>query len=129
MGRGPLPEQSLKVLRQILAVGGIFILLLFAVGYTGKVLTSGRLHNEEKRLQELVQQEARRQIELQKDVANIDSEAAIERVARDELNMVKAGEQPIMIEDPTRKEGEPLLTPTPTATPAHWQMWLSLLLH
>ncbi len=129
MGRGPLPEQSLKVLRQALAVGGIFILLLFAVGYTSKVLTSGRLRNEEKRLQQLVQQEAQRQVELQKDVANIDSETAIERVARDELNMVKAGEQPIMIEDPTRGEEVPLLTPTPTATPTHWQMWLSLLLH
>jgi len=129
MGRGPLPEQSLKVLRQVLAVGGIFILLLFAVGYTSKVLTSGRLHNEEKRLQQLVQEEARRQVELQEDVANIDSEKAIERVARDELNMVKTGEQPIMIENPARGEEEPLLTPTPTATPTHWQMWLSLLLH
>ncbi|NOZ51085.1 MAG: septum formation initiator family protein [Chloroflexi bacterium] len=130
MGRGPFPPSQLTTLRQMIIVTGIIVLLLFVAGYTGKLLTSGRVHSDKAALEHTVQMEDQRQTELLQELVNVDSPAEIERVARDELNMAKPGDHPIVVvQDPAGDEIEPLLTPTPTPTPTHWQRWLALLLH
>ncbi len=129
MGKDPNSPQFV-VFRQVLMVGVIIVLALFAMGYTRKLLTTNRLSRDRATLEARIATEQARQVDLQKDIANLDSEADIERVARDELHLIKPGDLPIAIVPESQSESENLLlTPTVTPTPTSWQMWLALLLH
>lgn len=129
MGKDPNSPQFVAF-RQVLVVGVIIVLALFAMGYTRKLLTTNRLSRDRAALEAVIATEEARQTDLQKDIANLGSDADIERVARDELHLIKPGDLPIAVVPESQSGSENLLlTPTVTPTPTSWQMWLALLLH
>ncbi len=64
-------------------------------------------------------------LDLQAKIARYRSDTYVEKVAREELNMVRPGDQPVIVLAPT-PEATPIGTPQPTATPAVSvpQQWL-----
>ncbi len=56
-------------------------------------------------------------VELQASIARRRSDAAVEKVAREELNLVRPGDVPVIVIAPTAQP-TPVATPRPTPTPA-----------
>lgn len=128
MGRGPLPQKQLLTVRQLVIAIGIVAVLFFIIGYTGKVLKSGRVQEDYVRLQQSVQAEKERKAALLGALINSDSEPRVEEFARDEFNLVKPGDQPIspLIEEMSVISDTSEVVSTPEPTPENWQLWLAL---
>ncbi|NOZ72626.1 MAG: hypothetical protein GXP38_12065 [Chloroflexi bacterium] len=128
MGRGPLPQKQLLTVRQLVIAIGIVAVLFFIIGYTGKVLKSGRVQEDYVRLQQSVQAEKERKAALLGALINSDSEPRVEEFARDEFNLVKPGDQPIspLIEEMAVISDTTEVVSTPEPTPENWQLWLAL---
>ncbi len=61
-------------------------------------------------------------IKLATEVARMETDAAVEAAAREQLGYVKEGETAVIID--YGPAGPPQVTPTPTSTPVpNWQLW------
>lgn len=128
MGHGPLPHKQLLTVRQLIIAVAIVAVLVFMIGYTGKVLKKGRVQEDYSRLQQSVQAERDRHKALLDALINNDSQAQVEAFARNEINLIKPGDQLIVslfpenssVSETTKVE----ITPEPT--PENWQLWLEL---
>jgi cell division protein FtsB len=71
-----------------------------------------------------LQREKARQEKLQKELARVQKKDFIEEEARNNLFLVKPGEQVVLI--PTRTQPTPSITPTPTPPVPNWEQWIDV---
>jgi cell division protein FtsB len=129
MGHGLLPHKQLLTVRQLVIAVAIVAVLVFMIGYTGKVLKKDRVKEDYVRLQQSVQAERARHGELLEALVESGSEAEVESFARNKVNLIKPGDQPIIplpVEGATISETAAVQI-TPIPTPENWQLWLDLL--
>lgn len=118
-----------KVFPVLAAAGVLFV--LFIIG--GKAVEGYQLRQEAKALQQHIDQLQKDNRQLSQKLDYYKSDQYIEKVAREELGLVRPGDVPVIVVSPD-STSQPSLeapTPTPAATPAGppaptWQRWLSV---
>ncbi len=112
-----------KLVPTWLGAGLFALFLLPAVGYAGYSVTDRwyqgyLLGLEEDDLRRDVEQLRRENVRLQAAVSDARSDASIEKVAREQLNLVKPGDRPIvLVGPPGGQAAEPSARPGPPPTP------------
>jgi cell division protein FtsB len=116
-GRGVPPGLWLG----ILALACVLLLIQTAQRAVASYQMTRDVEAARKELAEMKQ----RNVELQAQINKYRSDAYVEKVAREELNMVRPGDVPVIVLAPT-PEATPVGTPRPTATPVVSvpQQWL-----
>ncbi len=111
----------------------VVLLTLPLVAYLGfsaakKGLEAYSLWRQADALRGEIEQLKARNAELRQQIEYLRSDTYVEKVAREELDMVKPGDVPIVVVYPTPSASPAPATPTPTATPrpAPWG-WLDSL--
>jgi cell division protein FtsB len=118
VGRRGVPP---GVLLGVLALVCIIVLL----GTMQRALASYKMARDVDLMRAQVAEARQRNVELQARIARYRSDAYVEKVAREELNMVRVGDVPVIVLAPT-PEPTPVGKPRPTATPVGSvpQQWL-----
>jgi cell division protein FtsL len=109
-------------------------LLLYALVATGqRALDNYRMNQETEALQAEVVGLRAENIQLQQDIERARTDTAIETIAREQLGLIKPGDQPVVLVSPasqpgaasTRTEGTgPPTAPNPPApAPPVWRQW------
>jgi cell division protein FtsB len=119
-GRPPFPP---GLILAILVPACVFILLQTAQRALEGYQMTRQVEVVRREVAELRQQN----LELQGRIARQRSDAAVERVAREELNLVKPGDVPVIIVAPTPAPTPPrAVRPTPTPDVPIARQWLRL---
>lgn len=125
----------LSVSQYVVVLAGT--LAIYAIiAFSGRALDSLRTRERLEGLHAEVAQLEKGQTRLQEELRGVKGPAAVERIAREELGMVKPGEIPVKVAtvaQPLRGEAgaQPAATAQAGAMPpgrAHWQEWWELLL-
>jgi cell division protein DivIC len=105
----------------ILAIACVLLLVQTAERAVASYHKAQDVENARKELAEAKQ----RNVDLQAQITKFRSDAYVEKVAREELNMVRPGDVPVIVLVPT-PEPTPVGTPRPAATPVGSvpQQWL-----
>jgi cell division protein FtsL len=120
---GP-PPLALRVVA-LLAVP----ILLYALGATGqKAIDNYRLNQQAEALRVEVLNLRSQNIELQREINEARSDAAVEKIAREQLGLVKPGDNALIIDPVPGAPAAPPAAPTPTPAPEPppWQQWRDL---
>ncbi|MBI3976944.1 MAG: septum formation initiator family protein [Chloroflexi bacterium] len=107
-------------LAQVVLLLAIPLLVLLAFSAGRKVIEMVALRQEATELRQEIDLLKARNTELRQQVEYLRSDRYVERVAREELGLVKPGDTPVVVLVPTAA-ATPSPTPTPTARPAIWQ--------
>lgn len=116
-----------------LLVGAGVLFVLVTIG--GKAMQGYEMRQEAKAVEQQVDQLKRENRELATELEYYKSDQYIEKVAREELGLVRPGDVPVVIISPGNTRTSPDLlpkaTPVPTASPrtrdtAIWQRWLAI---
>ncbi|WP_299028380.1 septum formation initiator family protein [uncultured Thermanaerothrix sp.] len=113
--------------RQILFLGILILLFLFLLDLNQRLVQLNRLSQKRDQMQTEVAGLQRTIDALGTQKAYATSESAVEAYARNQANMVKPGENPIILV-PVHTPQPPLMsTPTPAVEPVQpWQVWWAL---
>lgn len=119
-----------RLLPLVIAAGVLFVLV--AIG--GKAVQGYEMKQEARALEQRVDQLKKENRRLTQDLDYLRSDQYIEKVAREDLGLVRPGDVAVAalgIEEPRSPSLQP--TPTPSPTPGaveqdipNWQRWLSL---
>ncbi|HEY7068356.1 MAG TPA: septum formation initiator family protein [Chloroflexota bacterium] len=90
--------------------------MLLLIQTAQRAVASYQMTRDVEGMRHEVADERQRNIDLQAKIAKIRSDTYVEKVAREELNMVRPGDVPVIVLAPT-PEATPVGTPQPTATP------------
>jgi cell division protein DivIC len=107
-------------------------LLLYALVATGqKALDNYRLNQEADALRAEVVELRSENVQLQQQIEDARSDAAIEVIAREQLGLVRPGDHPLIVaQDGTAvtaaAASTPAPAPPPAPTPPTWRQWLDL---
>ena len=114
-------------IEQIVVLLAVPVLVYLSVASVTKAFQTYQLQAEERRLrQEIARLEVQNR-ELQKQIDYLKSDAYVEKIAREQLNLIKPGETAVVVLSPTP-------VPTPIAAPAakppptrlartNWELW------
>jgi cell division protein FtsB len=116
------------VLPRKLLAAGTGLAVLYLVLLTGqRALEAYRVNQEVDAVRRDIEAQRSRNIQLQAELSSARLDEDIERIARDELNMVKPGDQPVVLVWP---DGNGRLGTQPAANrpapEAGWRTWLRL---
>jgi cell division protein FtsL len=101
-------------------------LLLYALVATGqRALDNYRMNQETEALQAEVVGLRAENIQLQQDIERARTDTAIETIAREQLGLIKPGDQPVVLVSPAPQPGAaPPTAPNPPApAPPVWRQW------
>jgi hypothetical protein len=130
MGNKSLRQRSLFSWPQALILLAVVAALLIALDLNRRAETGRQVGAGEAGLQEQVNSEITRQVELQATLDYVQSEDYIEAYARDESGQLLPGERrivPLVIEVTATPPPAPTPTPDPAAHAEPWQAWWRLL--
>lgn len=99
-----------KVTPRFFVVVAIFIVTLYlGYGYVKGFVRMRALHREVAQVQQQIAELEQRNLELERRIALYDSNAFVERAAREELGLVNPGEIPVIVVDgPPAERFEPI---------------------
>lgn len=108
------------------------ILVLVVIG--GKAVQGYEMRQEARLLEQRIDQLKKQNRQLSKELDYYRSDEYVEKVAREELGLIKSGEVAVALVLPEDRRSSSLVptpTPMPTAAPTgsptpNWQKWLSL---
>jgi cell division protein DivIC len=112
----------------LVAAGVLFV--LFVIG--GKAMQGYEMRQEAKAVQQSIDQLRKENRNLSQALQYFKSDEYVEKVAREELSLVRPGDVPVIVVVPGggRKTPSPVATPTPKpssqAEVVTWQRWLSV---
>ncbi len=116
----------------LIAAGVIFVLVVIGE----KAVQGYEMRQEARALQRRIEQLRQENRGLSQELDYLRSDEYIEKVAREELGLVRPGDVAVAIVQPQNKKDQlpaPIPTPPPTPTPEperrdvpNWQRWLSL---
>ncbi|RME90454.1 MAG: hypothetical protein D6770_02400 [Anaerolineae bacterium] len=119
--------QGKQILRQVLLLGGVFLLILLVMDFNARLENLNRLERSLKTVRAEATQASQTQVALQTAIAYATSEQAVEEWAREEAGYIQPGDQPVV---PLPVPGStPTATPVPTVTLTpveNWQVWWEL---
>lgn len=122
-----IDRASIALPRRLLAValglGALYLILL-----TGqRALDAYRMNQELMALQGEIETLRARNLELQAELSSGRADEDIERIARDELGLVRPGDRPVVLiwPDGAPPRGQPALFPGASEEP-NWRRWLRL---
>jgi len=124
-----LPSLSTKRILLLLAVP---VVAYFAFSAGGKVLQTYRLKQEENGIIEEIKQLEARNLALQAYRDYVQSDEYVEKVAREELNLMKRGETAVIVLSPpssTTSTEEPFGNVEKKEEPPLWRRWWDTLFH
>jgi cell division protein FtsB len=124
-----LGSRESHVLPRKLLAAGTSLAVLYLVLLTGqRALEAYRVNQEVEGVRRDIEALRARNIDLQVELSSSRLDEDIERIARNELNMVKPGDQPVVLvwPDGRGKAGTEAAPPKP-AEPA-WRSWVRLFL-
>ena len=120
------------------AVGLILVLLMglclvFVTGYVQRLAERDAVAAETAALQEQIAQAKVRNVILSKELAQVNDDAHIAAIARNALNLVQEGDQPLALIDPPAVAAASLApnaaaAQAPVSTQPNWQQWLDLII-
>lgn len=114
-------------IEQILVLLSVPVLVYLGVASTAKAFQTYQLQAEERKLRQEISRLEAQNKELQKQIEYLKSDAYVEKVAREQLNLIKPGETAVVVLSPT-----PVPTPpassgeqAPPRQPprANWELW------
>lgn len=110
---------------QILLLLVLTVALYFAAAFSGELIASQRIGREAAGLTADIAKLRADNSRLKAAVAEASSDAYVERQAREQLGLVRAGDVPVVIANaPTPAPPAPTPAPPPEM---HWQKWRDLL--
>lgn len=110
---------------QILLLLVLTVALYFAAAFAGELIDSHRIDQQVASLTSDIGRLRANNSRLKREVAEASSDAFVEREAREELGLVRAGDTPVVIVNaPTPAPPPPAPTPRPRA---HWENWRDVL--
>ncbi|KPL84484.1 hypothetical protein SE15_05170 [Thermanaerothrix daxensis] len=113
--------------RQIILLGILILLFLFLLDLNQRLVQLNRLSQKRDQMQTEVAGLQRTIEALGTQKAYATSESAVEAYARNQANMVKPGENPIILVPVHTSQPSLMSTPTPVAQYAEpWQVWWAL---
>jgi cell division protein FtsL len=120
----------LGLLPLLIAGGVAFVLVMIG----GKAVQGYQMRQEARGIQQRIDQLKQENRQLSQELDYLHSDAYIEKVAREELGLVRPGDVAVIIVSPDEKRDQlpvPTATPSPTPEPdrvgvPNWQRWLSL---
>ncbi len=108
--------------RRLALLAAIAVLAYFLFSLAGLGLQSYQLSQREAAVRSDIERLRRENESLQTAVARLQTPAAVEKLAREQLGYVKEGETAVVID--FGPGGRPRETPTPTPTPVPaWRRW------
>ena len=118
-------------------VGLILVVLMalcivFVVGYVQRLAEREAVAAEMAALEEQIAQAKVRNAILTTELAQVNDDAHIGAIARNALNLVQDGDQPLAIIDapartPIQPAGSPAAVRAPISTQPNWQRWVDLI--
>ena len=112
--------------KRLALLAGAAVLAYFLFSLTGLVLQGYQLAQRTEAVQADIERLRRENEQLQAEVKRLESDSALELLAREHLGYVKEGETGVVID--FGPAGPPRDAPTPTPTPApNWRQWWSAL--
>ena len=128
MTRRPVGPPPLAL--RFLAVLAVPILLYALVATGQKAIDNYRLNQQAEALRVEVLNLRSQNIQLQQEINEARSDAAVEKIAREQLGLVKPGDNALVIAPvpgaPAARPAAP--TPAPAPEPPPWQQWRDLFL-
>ncbi len=118
-------------------VGLILVVLMalcvvFVVGYVQRLAEQEAVTAEMAALEEEIVQARVRHAILTTELAQVNDDAHVAAIARNALNLVQDGDQPLAIIDaplnaPAQPAGSPATVRTPVSAQPNWQRWFDLI--
>ncbi|MCX6043885.1 MAG: septum formation initiator family protein [Chloroflexi bacterium] len=123
----PSPTRNIRLALVILIV----LCLIFIVSYTARLAKRAQLGVESHQWEERIEQATQKRLVLEAERQYVDSDAYVQKEARDELGMAKAGDSIVIVipstPTPLIPSPEPQTeTTTKVAGQANWQQWFEL---
>src|SRR4029453_13013922 len=119
------PERS--VLPRKLLAAGTGLAVLYLVLLTGqRALEAYRMNQEVDAVRRDIDSLRARNIELQAELSSARLDDDIERIARNELNMVRPGDHPVVLVWPDGNGNRAVESSPPKAGEPAWRSWLRL---
>ena len=122
----------LGLLPLVIAGGVIFVLVMIG----GKAVQGYEMRQEARAIQQRIEQLKQENRRLSRELDYLKSDEYIEKVAREELGLVRPGDVPVVMVPPDGQRAQstlPTPSPTPAPTPSPerrsipiWQRWLAL---
>jgi cell division protein DivIC len=110
------PKTGLTIAHMMLLLAiPVLVYLAFSAGR--KVIEMVVLRQQAAELRQEIEQLKARNAALREQIAYLQSDAYVEKVAREDLGLVKPGDTPVAVVMPSPSATP---TPTPTPTPAPW---------
>lgn len=128
--RQRIKQRPLLTFPQIIALLAIIAALFIALDLNQREQAGQLIGVGEESLQQEVDVEATRQIELQATLAYVTSDDYVASYARDEAGQLLSGEKrvvPLLVEAPPESTLVPTPTPDPAINARPWQAWWRLL--
>lgn len=123
--RGSLKNRPL--VNRAFVILAIPLLAYLSVGTARKALEVYQLNQQASRIRQEIAQLKDRNAELRRQMEYLQSPEYVEKVAREQLNLVQPGDTPLVLVYPREKEPAPQPTPVPTqkqtAPSPNWQRW------
>jgi len=114
-------------LRQIIVLGALLLSLVLLIDLNQRLTQLSRLNEERDQMHTEVAGMQSTIQSLQTAIAFATSEAAVESYARNQANMVREGEVPIIPVPRGTSQAQISTTPTPEPPPVHkWEVWWAL---
>ena len=123
-----LGSRESHVLPRKLLAAGTGLAVFYLVLLTGqRALEAYRMNQEVEAVRHDIDALRTRNVQLQAELSSARLDDDIERIARDELNMVKPGDQPVVLvwPDGNPKKGDDQPPARPSSEPS-WRSWLRL---
>ena len=123
-----VPALSLPY-RQVAIAASLAVLALVAISFARLLITEYQLKLQKQALEEQIAQLRTENQDLRAEIDYLQTDAAIEKLARDELGWTKPGDTAVIVV--RGKSSEPRTIPAkgsrPSTVEAPWQRWLRLL--
>ena len=120
--------------RQLVLLAAVVVCAVFAVSYSGRTLSGMQVDKKLDNVKHSVAEQQQWQADISKSIDDAGSPAAIERFARDELNLIKPGDQAVVTVPGKGGEtgaiaqvGEVAAPAQPQAPEPNWKLWWRLI--
>ncbi len=134
MGSGSRPDDAIRkpmgpppLALRLMAVLAVPLLLYALVATGQKALDNYRLNQQAAALRTQVRALERENVRLQHDIVEARTDVAIETIAREQLGLVKPGDNAVILgPDGRQPPAPPAMAPTRALEPPPWQQWWRL---
>ena len=127
----PEPSTPDSIHSTRIVLGILIVLCLgFIISYAGRLAKKAQLQAEAAHWEERIEQANQRRLVLEAERQAVDSDAYVQKKARDELGMAKPGDsiivvipsKPTVLADPVTNQSQP----TQVIMEANWEQWFAL---